>query len=164
MRSSPCWVNFGAKIIIISRSQSLTTVRHLKERTTNHNPVSVKQLLPQSPFAFRWSDHLVRDLPVFLFPEALPRRISFSRFSTSLLATWPKYFRMRLSSKTLDLTGSCISLTSEMLVHRAVQVSGVSSTSFARPTSQRRRLFFYRPPLMSMDSHHIGKQRKQVIV
>ena len=110
--------------------------------------------LPQSPFALWWCQTTLSE--IFLF-----RRMSFSRFPTSLLVTWPKYPRMRLSHKILNQTGSCISLTFEMSICRAVKGS---SASIARPIFQRRRFFFHLPPLLSIFSHHIGKQRKQKTV
>ena len=115
---------FGSvkKCIIISRSQSLTSLLHLKEGATCQDPVPCEAALTTGPICVLiMSDQLVGDLPHLLFSAVLPRRMSSSRFSTSLQVTWQKYPRMRLSHKVLDLTGFCISLTIEMLVCRAIQ-------------------------------------------
>ena len=82
------------------------TLLHLKERITYHDPASVKQLL--------MIDHLDGDLPLSLLAGALARRMSFLRLKTSLLVACTKYPRIRLSHKTISLTGSCILLTIEM--------------------------------------------------
>ena len=131
-------------IVIISRSQFLTTVLHLKERAIHLNPVPVKQLFPRSPFCF-------------FFSGTLPRKMSFSRFPTSLLITRPKYPRMRFLPKTLSLIDSSILLVIEMLVCHTVQVI---SASFTRSTSQRHSSSTIH---LSMFSRNIGKQRKKLI-
>ena len=53
---------------IISKSQSLTTILHLKKRVIFHDLVPVKQLLLQS---------LIADLPLPFLAVALPKRMSF---------------------------------------------------------------------------------------
>ena len=66
--------------------------------------------------------HLVEDLPHPILPEPLPKRMSYSRFQTSLVVTCLKYPRTNLSHKALSLTASSISVTIGMLGHRAVEI------------------------------------------
>ena len=107
------------------------------------------------------SDHLVTGLPLSFSPEALPRRMSFSRFLTSLLVTCPKYPTILLPHKTLSLTGSCISLMIEMLVYSAVRriFSILSQTNIWKAS-----ILLASSAFNNYVSGYKGYQRKQVIV
>ena len=62
--------------------------------------------------AFITSAHLVGDLPLLFEPGAFPRRMSFHKLSSFLLATCPKY-HILCFSHTMPSTGSSSSSTIE---------------------------------------------------
>ena len=103
------------------------------------------------------SNHLFGDLHLPLLARAFLKRISFSRFPTSLLVICFPITLECGSHRTCSLIGSCFLLMIKLLFFTHFQVS---SASFVRSATS----FFIICHQHRMFTQHIGKWRKQVIV
>ena len=104
----------------------------------------MKPLLPQSPFALWWCQTSWLEVFLYLFFQGLQQRECL--FRDFRLPSWSH------DQNTLEYV-SCLKYSTWLasairwqLKWWFVALSKVSSTSFARPTSQRCRFFFYYPP------------------
>ena len=109
----------------------------------------LKQLIPF--YVFIMLAHLVGDLPLPLESNTQSNRMSFSRFSSFLLTTCPKYPMMRFSHRTLFLTGcGSSSMIIALFICLSFPLSMGYSTFFSRPTFQRHLFLFCHLPSVSM--------------